>query len=147
MATKIFINLAVKDLNKSKEFFTRLGFKFNPVFSDDTAACMIIGENIFSNLLIESKFKEYTGKEISNSHKYTETLISIDLDSREKVDEMAEKAIAAGGSTYRETDDLGWMYQRSIEDLDGHQWELIYMNEVEMNKAMEKKSNHNVPSQ
>ena len=139
MATKIFVNLAVKDLNKSKEFFTQLGFKFNPVFTDDTAACMIIAENIFSMLLTESKFKEFTGKEISNAHKYTETLISIDLDSREKVDEMAEKAIAAGGSTYRDTDDLGWMYQRSIEDLDGHQWELIYLNEEEMKIEMGKK--------
>jgi len=139
MATKIFVNLAVKDLNKSKEFFTQLGFKFNPVFTDDTAACMIIAENIFSMLLTESKFKEFTGKELSNAHKYTETLISIDLDSREKVDEMAEKAIAAGGSTYRDTDDLGWMYQRSIEDLDGHQWELIYLNEEEMKIEMGKK--------
>ena len=139
MATKIFVNLAVKDLNKSKEFFTQLGFKFNPVFTDDTAACMIIAENIFSMLLTESKFKEFTGKELSNAHKYTETLISIDLDSREKVDEMAEKAIAAGCSTYRDTDDLCWMYQRSIEDLDGHQWELIYLNEEEMKIEMGKK--------
>lgn len=147
MATKIFVNLAVKDLNKSMEFFTQLGFRFNPVFTNETSACMIIGENIFCMLLAESKFKEFTGKKISDAHKFIETLISIDLDSRKKVDEMVEKAIGAGGATYRETDDLGWMYQRSIEDLDGHQWELIYLDEVAMNKAMEKTTNQIVPSQ
>jgi uncharacterized protein len=146
MTTKIYVNLVVKDLNKSIDFFTRLGFRFNPLFTDDTAACMIIGENIFSMLVTESKFKEFTRKKINDAHKFTETFISIELDSREKVDEMVYKAIAAGGASYFAAEDLGWMYQRSFEDLDGHQWELLFMNEEAMNREMERTSNHNTPS-
>lgn len=108
---------------------------------------MIIGENIFSMLVTENKFKEFTNKKISDAFKFTETLISIDLESREKVDEMVNKALLAGGSIYRDTDDLGWMYQRSFEDLDGHQWELLYMNEDALNNEMKKKANHNVMDQ
>jgi uncharacterized protein len=143
MVTKIFVNRMVKDLNKSKEFFTRLGFILNPNFTDETAACMGLGVNIYSMLLTENKFKEFTRKQICDAHQYTETLISIVLDSRDKVDEMLDKAIASGGAIYRNTDDQGWMYQCSFEDLDGHQWELIYMNEEEMEKTV----HHNVTSQ
>ena len=129
MASKIFINLAVKDLKKSIDFFTKLGFSFNPQFTDEQATCMIIGENIFAMLVTEQRFKDFTKKEICNAHKNTEVLIAIDADSREKVDEMVKTAVDAGGSIYMEPQDHGWMYGHSFADLDGHQWEIFYMDE------------------
>ena len=128
MATKIFVNLPVKDLNKSVEFFTQLGFKFNPQFTDDNATCMIVGEDIFVMLLVEKFFKTFTKKQIADATKSTEVLIALSADSRENVDKLADKAIEAGGTTYSDPQDQGWMYQRSFQDLDGHQWELIYMD-------------------
>ena len=129
MASKIFINLAVKDLKKSIDFFTKLGFSFNPQFTDEQATCMIVGDNIFAMLVIEQRFKDFTKKEICNAHKNTEVLIAIDTDSREKVDEMVKTAVDAGGSIYMEPQDYGWMYGHSFADLDGHQWEIMYMDE------------------
>ncbi|WP_187262423.1 VOC family protein [Pontibacter beigongshangensis] len=129
MATKIFINLPVKDLNRSKEFFTKLGFGFNEQFTDEKAACLVIGENLFSMLLTEPFFKGFTKKEIADASKSTEVLIAIDVESREKVDEMVSKAVAAGGSVYMDPQDHGWMYQHSFADPDGHQWEVMYMDE------------------
>jgi len=129
MSKNIFVNLPVKDLSKSMEFFTKLGFKFNPQFTDDKAACMIIGENIYAMLLLEKFFKTFTKKEISNAKKSTEVLIAVDTESREKVDEMINKAIKAGGSIYNKPQDHGWMYGHSFADLDGHQWEVLYMDE------------------
>ncbi|MBD0351524.1 MAG: VOC family protein [Flavisolibacter sp.] len=134
MATKIFVNLPVKDLNKSIEFFTKLGFSFNPQFTDDQATCMIIGENIFAMLLVEERFKDFTKKEICDANKSTEVLIALDTDSREKVDELIRKAVEAGGSTYAEPQDHGWMYGHSFADLDGHQWEVLYMDESALPK-------------
>ncbi|MBD0377345.1 MAG: VOC family protein [Flavisolibacter sp.] len=134
MATKIFVNLPVKDLNKSIEFFTKLGFSFNPQFTDDQATCMIIGENIFAMLLVEERFKDFTKKEICDANKSTEVLIALDTDSREKVDELVRKAVEAGGSTYAEPQDHGWMYGHSFADLDGHQWEVLYMDESALPK-------------
>jgi uncharacterized protein len=129
MASKIFLNLAVKDLKKSIDFFTTLGFSFNPQFTDEHATCMIIGENIFVMLVTEQRFKDFTKKEICNAHKNTEVLIAIDVDSREKVDEMVKIAVDAGGSIYMEPQDHGWMYGHGFADLDGHQWEVFYMDE------------------
>lgn len=129
MASKIFLNLAVKDLKKSIDFFTELGFSFNPQFTDEHATCMIIGENIFAMLVTEQRFKDFTKKEICNAHKNTEVLIAIDVDSREKVDETVKNAVDAGGSIYMEPQDYGWMYGHSFADLDGHQWEIMYMDE------------------
>lgn len=129
MASKIFLNLAVKDLKKSIDFFTTLGFSFNPQFTDEQATCMIIGENIFAMLVTEQRFKDFTKKEICNAHKNTEVLIAIDVESREKVDEMVKTAVDAGGSIYMEPQDHGWMYGHSFADLDGHQWEIMYMDE------------------
>lgn len=131
MATKIFVNLPVKDLNKSVEFFSKLGFKFNPQFTDESATCMIISDNIFAMLLVETRFKDFTKKEIADAKKTTEVLIALDAESREEVDELVKKAVAAGGSTYREPEDYGWMYTNSFADLDGHQWEILFMD---MNK-------------
>jgi len=128
MATKIFVNLPVKDLDKSKEFFISLGFAFNPQFTDDKAACLVIGENIFAMLLREEFFKTFTNKEIADATKTTEALIAIDAASRQEVDELVKKAAEAGGSIYRNPEDHGWMYGHSFADLDGHQWEILFMD-------------------
>ena len=130
MATKIFVNLPVKDLNKSKEFFARLGFSFNEQFTDDKAACLVIGENIFAMLLREEFFKMFTKKESADAKKTTEALIAIDAESRQQVDDMVKKAAEAGGSIYRDAEDHGWMYGHGFADLDGHQWEVLYMDEA-----------------
>lgn len=132
MAKQIYVNLPVKDLDKTKEFFSKLGFTFNPKFSDDKAVCMIIGENIFAMLLKEEYFKTFIKKEVSDATKSTEVLIAIDVDSKEKVDEMVDKAVEAGGWNYNEPQDYGWMYYRSFADLDGHQWEIIFADESKM---------------
>jgi len=136
MATQIFVNLPVKDLNKSKEFFEKLGFSFNPQFTNDQGACLIIGENIFAMLLIEPFFKTFTKKEIADAKKTTEALIAIDAESRQSVDEMVRKAVEAGGSTYRDADDHGWMYAHSFADPDGHQWEVLYMDKSKIPQQM-----------
>lgn len=128
-ASKIFVNLPVKDLQKSIDFFTALGFTFNPDFTDDTATCMIISENIFAMLLTEKRFSEFTDRPIANAHQTTEVLIAIDQPSKEAVDQMVKKAVAAGGTTYSKPQDHGWMYQHAFADLDGHQWELAWMDE------------------
>lgn len=129
MATKIFVNLPVKDLNKSISFFTQLGFTFNPQFTDEQATCMIIGENIFAMLLVEERFKDFTKKTISDAKKSTEVLLALDAPSRADVDTMIKNAVKAGGSTYADPQDHGWMYGHSFADLDGHQWEILYMDE------------------
>jgi uncharacterized protein len=127
MAAKIFVNLPVKDLNKSMEFFTKLDFKFNPQFADETAACMIVTEDIFVMLLTRDKFKAFTPKEICDATKNTEVLVCLSSESRDKVNDMVRKAVAGGGSTYNEPQDHGFMYGHGFQDLDGHIWELIYM--------------------
>ena len=127
MSTKIFVNLPVRDLNKSIDFFTRLGFTFNPQFTDETATCMVVSEDIFVMLLTHDKFKTFTPKEICDATKSTEVLVCLSLESRERVGEMVRKAVAAGGSTYNDPQDHGFMYAHGFQDLDGHIWELIYM--------------------
>lgn len=127
MATQIFVNLPVKDLDKSIACFTQLGFAFNPQFTDETATCMIVAENIFVMLLTEAKFQTFTPKAICDATKSTEVLICLSLESRGDVDEMVRKAVAAGGTTHSEPKDYGFMYQHGFQDLDGHIWELIYM--------------------
>ncbi len=129
MTTKIFVNLPVKDLNRAVEFFTKLGFKFNPQFTDKNATCMIISEDIFVMLLVEEFFKTFTKKEICNTSKNIEAIIALSAESRENVDEMINKAIEAGGIEPRKPQDHGWMYDRAFEDIDGHLWEITYMNE------------------
>ena len=132
MAKQIFVNLPVKDLNKTIKFFTKLGFKFNPKFTDENATCMIIGKNIFAMLLVERFFKTFIKKEIANASKTTEVLLALTAESREEVDEMISKVIKAGGKEAREAQDHGWMYGRAFEDLDGHIWEIFYMDESKM---------------
>jgi predicted lactoylglutathione lyase len=127
MNTKIFVNLPVKDLSKSIAFFTRLGFKFDPQFTDDTATCMIVSGDIYVMLLTRARFKEFTPMPVSDASKATEVLVALLLESRQKVDEMVRNAIAAGATTYAEPKDYGFMYHRAYQDLDGHIWEVIFM--------------------
>ena len=129
MVTKIFINLPVKDLNNTIDFFTKLGFKFNPQFTDENATCMIVGEDIFVMLLVEKFFKTFTKKEICNTSKDTEVIVALSVESREKVDQMINKALESGGKESREPQDHGWMYGRSFEDINKHLWEIIYIDE------------------
>ncbi len=135
MAKQIFVNLPVKDLDKSKEFFTRLGFGFNQQFTDENAACLILGDNIYAMLLTESFFGTFTRKPVSDATKSTEVLIALDAESRENVDDMVYKALQAGGSVYMEPMDHGWMYGHGFADLDGHQWEVVYMDMDAMPQA------------
>lgn len=130
----IFINLPVKDLQKSIDFFTALGFEFNAQFTDDKATCMVIHDNIFAMLLVESRFKDFTKKEIADATQSTEAIIALSAESREQVDEMVNRALAAGGKQTNEPMDHGFMYQRSFEDLDGHLWEVMYMDASVINK-------------
>ena len=134
MATKIFVNLPVKDLNKTINFFTKLGFKFNPKFTDENATCMIIGENIFAMLLVENFFKRFTKKKIYDAKKSAGAILALSVESRKKVDEMIKKVIAAGGKETRKAEDYGWMYGRAFEDINGHLWEVFFMNERKMPK-------------
>src|SRR6185503_2928797 len=124
MDTKIFVNLPVKNLDRSVEFFTTLGYTFNQQFTDENATCMIIGEDIFVMLLVEKYFKTFIKKEIADASKTTEVLICLSADSREKVDEMVNKAVTAGGIVYKEPQDHGFMYVHAYQDLDGHLWEI-----------------------
>jgi predicted lactoylglutathione lyase len=128
-ASKIFVNLPVKDLNKSIEFFSSIGFEFNPQFTDENATCMIIGENIFAMLLVEEFFQTFTKKEISDATRNTEVILAITADSREHVDEIVNKALHAGGKSSNEPQDHGFMYGWSFQDLDGHLWEVFHMED------------------
>ena len=139
MAKQIFVNLSVKDLHKSIEFFTKLGFKFNPQFTDENATCMIIGENMFAMLLVEKFFKTFTKKKICDAKKSTEVLVALSVESKKNVDEMIKKAIEAGGTEPRAPQDHGWMYGRSFEDINGHIWEIFYMDESAMPEEMKNK--------
>ena len=127
MNTKIFVNLPVRDLPKSMEFFKALGFGFNPQFTDETAACMVVSGDIYVMLLTHEKFREFTPKAICDATKNTEVLVCLSCESRDKVNELIGKAVAAGGTTYAASKDYGFMYQHGFQDLDGHIWELIYM--------------------
>ena len=138
VAKQIFVNLPVKDLQRSIRFFTALGFTFNPQFTDEKATCMIIGENIYAMLIVESFFKTFTKKQISDASNNTEVLTALSVESRGKVDAIADKALASGGSPNTDPQDHGWMYGRSFQDPDGHIWEVLYMDESQLPAAPEK---------
>lgn len=127
MNNQIFVNLPVKDLEVSKTFFSALGYRFNPQFTDEKAACMIISESIYVMLLTEAFFQGFTTKPVADAHKTTEVLICLSCSSRAQVDELVRKALAAGGRAPIPPQDHGFMYAHGFEDLDGHQWELAYM--------------------
>lgn len=128
MATKIFVNLPVRDLKASVNFFSQLGYTFNPQFSDDTAACMVISEDIYAMLLTHQKFAPFTPKPIADATKTTEVLTCLSCDSKEDVNAMMNKALAAGATETRDPEDYGFMFGRSFTDLDGHIWELVWMD-------------------
>jgi len=127
MARKIFVNLPVKDLKQSIAFFGKLGFTFNSQFTDETGACMVVSDDIYAMLLTENKFKSFTTKQLCDATKSTEVLVCLSTDSRQEVDQLVRKAVAAGGTTYNEPQDYGFMYGHGFQDLDGHIWELAYM--------------------
>lgn len=128
MATSMFVNLPVKRLDKSMAFFQALGFRFNPQFTDETAACMVIGDNIYSMLLTEAKFKEFTRKAIADATRTTEVLTALSMDSKDEVHRIVDAALQAGATEARDPIDLGFMFVRSFNDLDGHIWEIFWMD-------------------
>jgi predicted lactoylglutathione lyase len=127
MARQIFVNFAVEDLARSKAFYTALGFRFNDQFTNESGACMVIEDNIFAMLLTRPFFQTFTTKEMCDPARSIEVLTCLSCDSREQVDELVAKAVAAGGRIAREARDHGFMYDHAFEDLDGHIWELVYM--------------------
>lgn len=129
MARQIYVNLPVKDLNRSMDFFNALGFQFNPNFTSEQGAGMVVGENSFVMLLTEEFFKTFTKKEVCDATKSTEVLVCLSCDSRAEVDDIVSRAVEAGGSIPREAQDHGIMYGHAFEDLDGHIWELTYMEQ------------------
>ncbi|MGO4182500.1 VOC family protein [Paenibacillus sp. TAF43_2] len=127
-SANIFVNLPIKDLNKTVDFFTKLGFEFNPQFTDEKATCMIIGPNIFAMLLVEQYFQTFIDKEIADSSKTAEVIVALSAESREQVNEIVNKALEAGGKPAKDPIDHGFMYNWSFQDIDNHLWELVYMD-------------------
>jgi uncharacterized protein len=128
MSKLIFVNLPVTDLAAARAFYEAIGATNNPTFTDETAACMVFSETIHVMLLTHEKFAQFTPKRIADAHSTSEVLICISADSREEVDDIVEKALAAGGREPREKQDYGFMYGRSFEDPDGHIWEPMWMD-------------------
>ena len=126
---KIFVNLPVRDLNQSIEFFKQLGFSIDPQFTDETAACVVFSDTIYAMILTHAKFKGFIKKEIADSTTTTEAIMAVEVSSRAAVDELAGKAVKAGGKIHRDPENYSWMYGQSIEDLDGHIWEFFWMDE------------------
>lgn len=124
----IFVNLPVRDLQATRTFFAALGYSFNPKFSDDKAACMVISDSIFVMLLVEPFFKTFTDKPLSDARRQTEVITCLSAASRQEVDELVDKALAAGASEPMPARDYGFMYQRGFADLDGHLWEIAHMD-------------------
>jgi predicted lactoylglutathione lyase len=125
----IFVNLPVKDLPSARAFFTEVGYEFHADFSDDKAACMVVDQNIYVMLLAEERFRHFINGEISDATKATEVITSLSAESREQVDELVGRAIAAGGKPWKAAIDEGPMYGGSFQDLDGHVWELMHMEQ------------------
>jgi uncharacterized protein len=128
MTTQMYVNLSVKNLNRTKEFFSSLGFAFKAEFTNDQGACMIVSDSAYVMLLAENFFQNFTPKAIADASKSTEVLVCLSCTSRAHVDELVAKAVAAGGKTPRPPQDHGFMYGHGFEDLDGHLWELMYMD-------------------
>ncbi|MFG2958702.1 VOC family protein [Streptomyces sp. NPDC048291] len=124
----IFVNLATDDVAASRKFFTELGYSINPQFSNDDCSCVVISDTIIAMLLSKQRYADFTKKEIADSTKTSEVLICLSAESREKVDELVAKAVAAGGTANDDVQDQGFMYGRSFEDLDGHSWEVVWMD-------------------
>jgi predicted lactoylglutathione lyase len=128
MHKQIYVNLAVDNLERSKAFFTAIGLSFEPQFTNGQAACLILGENIYAMLLVKDLFKSFTRKSLCDPKESTEALVGLSCESRAEVDALVAKALAAGGTVPRAPQDYGFMYGHGFEDIDGHIWELIYMD-------------------
>ena len=128
MNKNIFVNLPVKDLDRSKAYFAGLGYTFNSQFTDETAACMVISENIFAMLITHARFADFTVKAIADANKTTEVLVALSCESREEVAKIADAAMAAGATEAKPPQDYGFMTVRSLNDLDGHIWEYMWMD-------------------
>jgi hypothetical protein len=128
MPTKIFVNLPVEDLDRSRAFYESLGYPCAEQFTDEKAACLVISDDIYAMLQTKAFFSTLTNKEIIDSHTSAEVLLALGVESRERVDELADRALTAGGSPAGEPMDLGFMYRRSFQDPDGHQLEALYMD-------------------
>lgn len=128
MSTQIFVNLPVKDLNRSVRFYGDLGFTFEQRFTDENATCLVISDDSYAMLLVEPFFQTFTPKEIADATKSTEAIVALGVDSREQVDDLADRALGAGGKPATAPNDQGFMYSRSFQDPDGHLWEVFYMD-------------------
>ena len=128
MASQVFINLPVQDVNKSMEFYTKMGFTNNPQFSDESGKCMVWSEHIYVMLLNHDKFKNFTSKPIADTRNNIAGLFALSVDSVDQLNEVVNNAIAAGGKEPTEMKDYGFMQQRNVEDFDGHTWEIFFMD-------------------
>ena len=128
MTRQLFVNLPVKDLAKTVEFFTALGFSFNPDFTDENASCMIVNDDAYVMLLVESYFKTFTSKTVADARSTSEAIMSFSLESREAVDQLVRTALTSGGTPSEEAQDYGFMYTHSFQDPDGHLWEVFWMD-------------------
>ncbi|MBB3111403.1 hypothetical protein FHS18_003471 [Paenibacillus phyllosphaerae] len=133
--SKAFINLPVKNLQQSMDFFSRIGFEFNMQFTDDNATSMIINEHTYVMLLVEPFFQTFTSKEVADAKRSTEVIVALAADSRAQVDEIADKAMAAGAQHSKDPQDHGFMYGRSFQDINGHLWEVFYMEDPASHQA------------
>ncbi len=133
-SSQTYINLPVKDINRTKEFFGSIGFEFNAQFSDENSACLVINDNTFVQLLAESYFNTFVSKPIANLSSHSAGIIALSANSREHADELAEKAYAAGGKPFKDTQDHGFMYVRNFEDPNGHLWEICYFDTSAFNQ-------------
>jgi predicted lactoylglutathione lyase len=139
MSTRqLFVNLAVDDLDRSIAFFTALGFSFEPRFTDETATCMVVGDDAYVMLLTKARFEEFSRKPVVDASSHTEVLLAISAGSREGVDELADAALASGGSEANDPLDYSFMYSRSFQDPDGHVWEVVWMDETALDAEIAK---------
>ncbi|MFN7152324.1 MAG: VOC family protein [Acidovorax sp.] len=130
MHKQIFVNLPIENMARSQAFFRALGYDFNPDFTNDQGACLVVGENLFVMLLVKDFYQTFTSKAIADARTMSEVLVCFSCDSREEVDALVAKAVAAGGITLRPAQDLGFMYSQSFDDLDGHAWEFVHMQDA-----------------
>lgn len=130
----IFVNLPIQDMGRSQAFFRALGYDFNPQFTNEQGACLVLGENLFVMLLVEEFYKTFTAKAIADARKTSEVLVCLSAQSREEIDALVSKALAAGATAPRPPQDHGFMYAHGFDDLDGHTWEFAYM--VDASKAL-----------
>ena len=134
MHQQIFVNLPIENMARSQTFFKALGYAFNPEFTNDQGACLVVGDNLFVMLLAKDFYATFTTKTIADARTTSEVLVCFSCDSREEVDTLVAKAVAAGATTPRPVQDLGFMYSHGFDDLDGHTWEFVHM--VDASKAL-----------